>query len=105
MRRRYQEDPEFRRKHRERTERNNAKYKAKVAALIDEFKADGCSLCEETEACCLTAHHLDPEDKDFNIGDAVRRGISPKKTAKELSKCVCLCANCHAKVHAGVAHL
>ena len=39
-------------------------------------------------------HHLDPKEKEFNLGDILR-----KKDfliiEKELTKCVLLCANCH----------
>ena len=32
----------------------------------------------------------------FNIGDAVRDGISLDRIKKEIEKCIVLCANCHA---------
>ena len=31
----------------------------------------------------------------------ISRSYSPDRVRKELAKCVCLCMNCHAKVHAG----
>lgn len=48
----------------------------------------------------LHFHHVDPEKKKLNMATA------PWKTAKkELKKCVILCANCHAEIHAGMKFL
>jgi len=57
-----------------------------------------CSICGEKESACLDFHHIDSLEKDFNIAKA--RGSSRNLILKELSKCACLCANCHRKVHA-----
>ena len=35
----------------------------------------------------------------FNIGDAVRDGISLDRIKQEIKKCIVLCANCHAIRH------
>jgi len=40
-------------------------------------------------------HHLDPSKKVDNVS-AMARGYSLKKIAAEMSKCIVLCANCHA---------
>jgi hypothetical protein len=102
MARRYREDPDFRAKHLSRTKKNDERYKAEVRKLIEVFRSGGCSLCQEKEPCCLSAHHEDDHDKEFSIGDATRKGFSPARVIKELAKCSCLCENCHRKVHAGV---
>lgn len=99
---RYKEDPEFREKMLARTRKNGDKYRNEGRKLLEDFKAEGCKLCGEKELCCLVAHHLDPELKKFSLGDAIRTKLSPAKISKELEKCVCLCANCHMKLHAGV---
>ena len=39
-------------------------------------------------------HHLDPKEKEFNLGDILRRKDF-STIEKELTKCVLLCANCH----------
>lgn len=101
MARRYAEDPEHKARHLERTRRNDVRYRNEAKAAIAAFRVNGCALCSENEEACLSAHHLDAEDKEFNVGDAVRRKFSRKKVEEELAKCVCLCHNCHAKVHAG----
>jgi len=99
---RYLQDPENKRAHIARVRRNDAKTRQRVDAVIAEWKSDGCSLCDETEECCLIAHHLDPTTKSFEIGDGRTKKVGPKRIQEELDKCMCLCMNCHAKVHAGL---
>lgn len=44
---------------------------------------------------------LDPNQKDFGIGS---KGYTRSfdKVKKELDKCICVCANCHREIHAGL---
>lgn len=65
----------------------------------DEFKKTlKCSRCPENHPACLDFHHLDPNEKEFNLASAfVSHGV--KKTMKELEKCIVLCSNCHRKLH------
>ena len=58
-----------------------------------------CSRCSEDDIACLDFHHIDDKDKDFNIGEAVKRGISIDKINNEIDKCLVLCSNCHRKLH------
>ena len=70
--------------------------------LISEWKAErGCKLCGEKDSCCLDMHHTDPKTKDK---DPSRIGKF-ETFLKEVEKCVVLCRNCHAKVHAGVCEI
>lgn len=64
-----------------------------------------CQLCLEDEPRCLDFHHLDPTTKKFDIARGVRDRLSWKSVLKEIEKCVVLCANCHRKVHYGIATL
>jgi ribosomal protein L30E len=46
----------------------------------------------------LQFHHIDPSQKDFNIGG--RGSTRAWETIKaEIEKCILLCANCHAEEH------
>jgi hypothetical protein len=98
-------DEAFRKDHRERVRKTKAKTTKANKELVATFRSHGCLLCPEATPCCLTAHHVRPEDKGFNIGDAGSLGYSTQKVKEELQKCVCLCFNCHAKYHAGVVSL
>ena len=88
-------------------QRNKAKRLAKVyerKAAIYEYIQDiksqlCCADCGERHPATLQFHHLNSEDKMFNIGDAVRDGISLDKIKQEIKKCIVLCANCHAIRH------
>ncbi len=87
-------------KHRSYVARNKVTYKQDVRALLKVFRQDGCLLCPEKEPCCLSAHHL--RDKEFTIGHATAAGVSLIRLSAELQKCVCVCENCHRKIHAGL---
>ena len=77
---------------------------ARNKALFDKFrefkKTLSCSACNESTWYCLDFHHLDPSKKDFELALVTNR-VSWKKVVAEVSKCVCLCSNCHRKVHQG----
>jgi len=106
MRRRYHTDPVYREAQREAVRNNKAKTRVAIQQVISEAKAVGCLLCRrEDEPCCLGFHHLDPAVKEFSIGNAYARALSPARLRAELAKCVCLCHNCHAKLHAGLVQL
>jgi hypothetical protein len=52
----------------------------------------------------LEFHHVAPDDKRFSLSHrGVTRSIA--RARAEASKCVLLCANCHAEVEAGIAKL
>ena len=95
------QEPEYKKKHLARAGHARKSNKARFAAVVAEFRRHGCRLCPEAEHCCLVAHHLDPKTKDFDIGGSDRHRVSIDRLRRELAKCVCLCHNCHAKVHAG----
>jgi hypothetical protein len=70
-----------------------------------EYKGGKCIICGYSKCkAAMDFHHLDPTQKDFGIGE---RGNLPNKEnlKAELDKCVLLCRNCHAEVHAGILQL
>lgn len=72
-----------------------------ITEILGELKCTVCGYNRCKEA--LEFHHLDPKHKDFSISSRV--SISKETLNKELSKCVCLCANCHREVHVGLIEL
>jgi hypothetical protein len=60
-----------------------------------------CVICGyRRHPAALQFHHLEPEEKSFGLGrSGVTRSIAAAR--EEATKCVLLCANCHAEVEAG----
>lgn len=73
------------------------KYKRQRIRIIDKF-GNVCSVC----GCSFPPpvydfHHLDPTEKEFNIGSLT--GCSDEIIDKELEKCILVCSNCHRLIH------
>ena len=92
---------DFKVKSRQKSRESQRKKKETLHSLVREFRVNGCLICQEQDPSCLQAHHIDPEQKDFSISRARKLGATEDRIRGELAKCVCLCANCHFKVHAG----
>jgi hypothetical protein len=105
IRKRYRENAVYRAKHLINVRRNDQKRIAASKALIAEFRSNGCAYCGEMEPACLAAHHKNPKEKEFTIAKAWQKKIGKDRLSRELKKCVCLCHNCHYKLHAGIITL
>lgn len=57
-----------------------------------------CIKCGEKRLYVLQFHHINPENKVFELGST---GVfkSKSRIKNEVDKCVCLCANCHTEYH------
>ena len=73
--------------------------------LLAKFKDSGCVVCGERELCCLDCHHLNPKEKEFTLGKLSRIRLSKENIIKELQKCICVCRNCHAKIHSNLINI
>lgn len=70
--------------------------KASIYQYVQNMKSQlYCVDCGERHPATLQFHHLNSEDKVFNISDAARRGTSLDRIEKEIQQCIVLCANCH----------
>ena len=77
-----------------------AERKAAIHNYIQYMKNQlRCVDCGQPHPATLHFHHRNSEDKVFNISDAVYKGFSLDRIKKEISKCIVLCANCHAIRH------
>ena len=64
-----------------------------------EYKGGKCSVCGYNKQIpgAYDFHHLDPNEKDFGIGEGRTRSFESLKA--EVDKCILVCRNCHAEIH------
>jgi transposase len=82
-----------------------ARRRRKVKQILVEDAGGRCRVCGYDRCvAALEFHHLVPAEKSFSLS---HRGVarSLAKARSEASKCVLLCANCHAEVEAGLITL
>ncbi len=81
------------------------RYRREVKRRLVAEAGGSCVLCGYS--ACMAAqefHHVDPSAKRFSISaKGVARAYDTVR--EEASKCVLLCANCHAEVEAGISIL
>ena len=65
----------------------------------DYKKARSCKRCGYADYRALTFHHLDKVAKTFAIAEATSVGRSLAAIEREITKCLLICANCHAIEH------
>jgi transposase len=74
----------------------------RVKAMLVEETGGACAICGyDRHLGALQFHHVDPADKRFTIA-GTGASLSLERARREVSKCVLLCANCHAEVEAGL---
>jgi hypothetical protein len=67
---------------------------------LDNYKrALVCVRCGFADYRALEFHHNQQGQKDFNVADMIRSGLSTNKIKLEIEKCVVLCSNCHQIEH------
>lgn len=66
--------------------------------LVSSLKKP-CVVCGEDDPVCIDFHHRNPKDKKYAI--SCMYSLNEEKIRKEIEKCVCVCSNCHRKIHAG----
>ena len=57
-----------------------------------------CVKCGESDIACLDWHHTDPTKKEAAVSYLLGNN-SKKAILEEIQKCICLCSNCHRKLH------
>lgn len=90
----------YRRPHKSKRADSGGKYSVGwIRSQLTSIKVSmGCCICGERAPEALHFHHVDPTHKKFTISRGTQEWAVVQE---ELSKCEVLCANCHAKVHAG----
>jgi len=78
-------------------------WRKRVKLKLIEYKGGKCCFCNYNKCVgALHFHHVNPNEKDFNIGGT---NLSFEKLKKEVDKCVLVCSNCHSEIHEGLIKL
>lgn len=84
--------------------RRDPRYERGRAYLEAIKRETGCVICGEQEIAAVDFHHLNEAEKSFNLsGIAYTKSLDALRA--EVDKCICVCASCHRKLHAGVIEL
>lgn len=76
-----------------------AKYQEKKQMVQDLKSQDRCAKCGENRGYVLDYHHIDPNNKENTVSRLTSTNYALEKVFSEISKCICLCANCHREFH------
>lgn len=81
-------------------------YKKSVSNFVENKKVEkGCVVCGYNKCTqSLDFHHLNKNDKDFEVSRLVNR-CNWDKLLKEIDKCVVVCRNCHGEIHSGLINI
>lgn len=64
------------------------------------YKGGKCEMCGyNSNIAALEFHHIDPNEKEFQLDARHLSNTSLDKLKKEADKCKLLCANCHRTLH------
>lgn len=68
--------------------------------LFNNIKINGCAICGYDKCfSALEFHHVNEEDKKFEINLSKFESYGNNDIISELNKCILLCANCHRELH------
>ncbi len=82
------------------TTKNQTKHRRNKTLRLKAMAGNKCQICNYSKSIRgLHFHHLDPKTKEFNISHGNNHSF--KLMCNEASKCILICANCHAEVHEG----
>jgi predicted HNH restriction endonuclease len=74
--------------------------RAALRQWLDDYKKTlKCGQCGFADYRALEFHHPGQREKDFNVADMIRSGLSRKAIVTEIAKCITLCSNCHQIAH------
>ena len=83
------------------TEKTKSNYvvdwRKRTKIKLVEYKGGCCIKCGYNKSMnALQFHHLDPNEKDFQISG---KSYSFDRMKEEVDKCILVCANCHIEIH------
>ncbi|MEY3312149.1 MAG: Sinorhizobium phage phiM7 [Bacteroidota bacterium] len=78
----------------------------KKKQAIDLFGGKCQICCYNKSQSGLTFHHVDSKTKNFEISNAqYKDSKTEEEIIEELKKCILVCCNCHAEIHAGITKI
>lgn len=78
------------------------KLRSEIKHKCVEYLGGVCKICGYNKCDrALDFHHINSEEKDFGISQS-NTHYRFERIKSELDKCILLCKNCHAEVHAGL---
>jgi hypothetical protein len=79
----------------------SARHRMKLKWRLVFYKGGVCKKCgyDKEYYCAYTFHHRNPEEKEFEIANAISRGMGWNRLRKEADKCDLLCVRCHFEIH------
>jgi len=78
-------------------DRRAARKKQQLQRFVAFKSTLSCALCSEDDIAALDLHHVD--EKESLISQLLKNSCGWSRIIAEIEKCICLCANCHRKVH------
>lgn len=65
-----------------------------------EKKGGKCQICGyDKNIAALEFHHLNPEEKSFQLDSRRLSNTTIERLLEEADKCILVCANCHREIH------
>ncbi len=81
--------------------RKVSEHRRKLKRKAVEYSGGSCRKCDYAKSlAALTFHHLNPDEKEYNLASGKTMGWLAWKT--EIDKCLLLCHNCHSELHDGM---
>jgi hypothetical protein len=90
-------------KDKEKQKKSGRNSKHRKREWLNEYKSNlVCELCGyHTHVAAIEFHHKNPEEKVKSISKMMNQNSSKENIMKEIQKCMAVCSNCHAIIHAG----
>jgi len=89
-------DPDYKKKIRD---FDKIRRKELIKWFVDIKSELSCKQCGFSHPAALDFHHLNPEEKLYEVSVMPGKSISKTKILAEMAKCEVYCSNCHRILH------
>lgn len=99
-------DRKYYREHKEECIQRALKRRQKLKDVVNLRKDQGCHFCGYNKCyASMDMHHVNPDEKKFDISNGLRDTVKVELLVEELDKCIPICRNCHGELHEGLLSL